>query len=168
MTRLDRSWRCPLCRRALRYASAPGHLSRADHQVAIGSVKYHELLAAGLEPEPQGHETLDEDERAWTCLICCAELRESEARAHLELGDCVGAPDERAPGVLAEFLRGGLEPEKTWERWEREDEERQAPAAVAADGARQQDDDDEEELGWKGVAALAAVVLILLGLPAIR
>lgn len=162
-----------MCQQTLRYASAHGHLSRADHQVASGSVEYRELLAAGLEPGPLAHTTPGEaeGERTWTCLICCAELRESEARAHLELGDCVGAPNELAPGVLAGFLRGGLEPEETWERWEREDEERerQNPAAVAADDARQQDDDDEEEdLGWKGLAALAAVALILLGLPAVR
>lgn len=160
-----------MCQQTLRYASAPGHLSRTDHQVASGSVEYRELLAAGLEPGPLAHATPEEaqGERAWTCLICCAELRESEARAHLDLGDCVGAPDELAPGVLAEFLRGGLEPEETRERWEREDEERerQTPAAVAADDARQQDDEDEE-LSWKGIGVLAAVVLILLGLPAIR
>ena len=171
MTRHDRSWSCPVCEQALRYASAPGHLSRADHQVASGSAKYHRLLAAGLGPGSLTHATPGEaqGERAWTCLICCAELRESEARAHLDLGDCVGAPDELAPGVLAEFLRGGLEPEEAWERWEREDEERerQTPAAVAADAAPQQDDEDEE-LSWKGIVALAAVVLVLLGLPAIR
>lgn len=64
-----------MCGQALRYASAPGHLSRADHQVANGSAKYHKLLAAGLEPDPLACEAPDEPEdeedgvSGWAALV---------------------------------------------------------------------------------------------------
>lgn len=48
MGRQEKLWTCPSCGRTLRYASAPGHLSRVDHRVAPGSQEYHELLDVGL------------------------------------------------------------------------------------------------------------------------
>ena len=49
--RRDRQWTCLVCGETVRYASAPGHLSRTDHEVAPGSPEYRELLTAGLDED---------------------------------------------------------------------------------------------------------------------